>query len=337
MTFEIKSYDFDRDDGLVEVVIKLKRLHSLKPAKKTNDNLVVKKVKASKIDVQILKNILKNPLTIDNVRQFYRIYGYKLIQMDFGQFEMFNIKRQTFQRQKEGIRRWGQYFQLGTNTFEQIFDSFNFLTILFREILYSQRVSLCCQNDNKRKYEYPFKSLMVFDPIDTLEFSLFQLSDLTKKSGQQYNELIKMKLDQFQSVTGNSIAGESLNIIVPFLYVIKMDDQLNTFLVIASLIRQNKSQAFELKIEITTKLRQELDYRNLIYDYLQSVFNNIKRPLVPMTFIQNKHVPKDQIQHFIDVLEIKLLEIHGKNTQSYQESKIIKLNFRSRNSISISV
>lgn len=51
MTFEIKSYDFDRDDGLVEVVIKLKRLHSLRTAKKTNDNLCVKKVKAPKIDI----------------------------------------------------------------------------------------------------------------------------------------------------------------------------------------------------------------------------------------------------------------------------------------------
>ena len=79
MAFEIKSYDFDRDDGLVEVVIKLKRLNSLKTTRKTNENLCVKKVRAPKIDIQILRNILKSPLTIDSVREFYRIYGYKMI------------------------------------------------------------------------------------------------------------------------------------------------------------------------------------------------------------------------------------------------------------------
>lgn len=63
-----------------------------KISKEMNLDLLKKKYRCPKTDISSLKTLLKRSYNVREFKEFYRIYGPKLIEIDFGLIELFNLK-----------------------------------------------------------------------------------------------------------------------------------------------------------------------------------------------------------------------------------------------------
>ncbi|CAD8067613.1 unnamed protein product [Paramecium sonneborni] len=240
--FDIIAYDFNRNDGLVAVTLKPKPQNQEKIATNIREQekkdlklpLLKEKYRCLKTDIQSLKSLLKRPYNIKEFKEFYRIYGQKLVDIDFGRIELFNLKgKNQFSideisqfRRDQSFVRWGKIFQIGqlqTKSSQQVQEQIvglQFYNMLVRERLFTFRTLKYYKNDQERK-KFPYQFLYTYDLEDCLQFNLqsFQEQASSQIKCQEYLPILKINF--FQKYYDNF---QLENIIVPF-FQLKYDEQ----------------------------------------------------------------------------------------------------------------
>ncbi|CAD8050561.1 unnamed protein product [Paramecium primaurelia] len=254
-SYKVVSMDFTRTDGQVTVKIRpkvessedkdddmFKKQKVTDPIAKNqskqfqNQNLIRSKYRCSKSDIASLKRLLKRSYNIKEFKEFYKIYGPKLIEIDFGNIELFNVKGlnqysitelQQFNKEQNFLR-WGKLFSINqlskyndNSLIQNQIAALQFYNILIRERIFTLRTLRYYKNDKKRK-EFPYQYLYIYDLEDCLQFNLQSFQD--QASGQikiQNHGLPQLKYNFFQKQYDNF---QFENIIVPF-FQVKFDEQ----------------------------------------------------------------------------------------------------------------
>lgn len=92
MQFKVVDWDFKRDDKMVKITIKYKDEQNDKTDDIDNTILVTKKIRVPKLQIADLKTILIQSQSVANMRVFYSIYAKKIIEIEMGLIEMYNVK-----------------------------------------------------------------------------------------------------------------------------------------------------------------------------------------------------------------------------------------------------
>ncbi|CAD8165984.1 unnamed protein product [Paramecium pentaurelia] len=245
-TYNVVSFDFTRNDGLVTVKVRPKitnQINTVIISKIKNYQLLKEKYRCLKSDIQNLKALLKRSYNVREFREFYRIYGPKLIEIDFGFIELFNLKgenqfsiEEIYQFKKDvNFMRWGKLFTIsqlerfkdGSSVQDQIV-GLQFYNMLVKERIYTLRTLRYYKNDVERK-KFPYQFLYIYDLEDSLQINLSsfqeylsQIQDeIYTKTKMQEQQLPSLKIQFFKKQFQNF---QFQNIIAPFLQL-KFDEQ----------------------------------------------------------------------------------------------------------------
>ncbi|CAK73442.1 unnamed protein product (macronuclear) [Paramecium tetraurelia] len=253
-SYDVKGFDFTRDDGLVTVRVKQKESNQVpnqvsnkvpEPIQKQiNVQLIKSKYRCLKSDIQSLKTLLKRSYNLREFKEFYRVYGPKLIEIDFGLIELFNVKGENqfsineIEKFQYGLHfiRWGILFTIahlqgykdGSQLKDQII-GLQYYNMLVKERVFTLRTLRYYKNDIERK-KFPYQYLFIYDLEDNLKFSLsfFQeyLSNQQDHQIQQIKQqeelLPTMKTQFYQNYFKDF---QFTNIIAPFFQVKKEEQE----------------------------------------------------------------------------------------------------------------
>ncbi|CAK65958.1 unnamed protein product (macronuclear) [Paramecium tetraurelia] len=250
-SYTIVNFDFTGNDGLVTVRVR-PRVQSQekkyiatefqRPSKATDpifshqdqsllkqkDTLIKVKYRCSKTEIASLKRLLKRSFNTKEFQEFYKIYGPKLIEIDFGNIELFNVKGQNqynikelqqYDREKQFIR-WGIIFSIAqlskfieTQSIQDQIIALQFYNLLVRERLFTLRILRYYKDDKKRK-QFPYTYLYIYDFEDCVEFNVQSFQE--SQSGQIKAQNIFLPLLKYKFFENQYDNFQFENIIVPF-------------------------------------------------------------------------------------------------------------------------
>ncbi|CAD8151062.1 unnamed protein product [Paramecium octaurelia] len=256
-SYDVINFDFTRDDGFVAVRVKPKESNQV-PDQRSNQvsnqvpepiqnplnvQLIKPKYRCLKSDVQSLKTLLKRTYNLREFKEFYRVYGPKLIEIDFGLIELFNVKGenqfsiQEIEKFQYGLNfiRWGKLFTIdhlqgykdGSQINNQII-GLQYYNMLVKERIFTLRTLRYYKNDVERK-KFPYQYLYIYDFEDNLQisFSFFQeyLSNQQNYEIQQIKQqkelLPSLKIQFYQKYFKDF---QFTHIIAPF-FQVKQEEQ----------------------------------------------------------------------------------------------------------------